>query len=381
MPITPRKFALQPSGRNVRLYLLDVLRLGAALSVMFYHFVASGSADWSPQSKTDLEPFSSVVAYGAIGVQFFFMVSGFVILMSLWGRSLASFTASRISRLFPAYWAAVLLCSFLFLIVAPGEFKDPSFTQVAVNLTMLQEGLGVKNLDGAYWTLWVELVFYITVALFAMRSLTANRVLFFAFMWPLVGAMALAAKQEFLTAILIPRYAPFFALGMVVYLVFSEGSTILRWLSIGFNLVLGGYMTVEHFLPTMERVTERDLSSKVVWALLVAGVLVLLVATVSPVSSWGFAWMSVAGALTYPLYLVHEYWGWWIIAGLGASIGPWATLAIAVGFVMMLAWLVYRFIEVPFGKRFRRAIERGLAEKRSTGACQASAAALATPRS
>lgn len=347
---------------------------------MFYHFVASRSAEWSAQSKTDLEPFSSLVAYGALGVQFFFMVSGFVILMSLWGRSLASFTASRISRLFPAYWTAVLLCSFLFLMVAPGEFKSPSFTQVAVNLTMLQEGLGVKNLDGAYWTLWIELVFYVTVALFAVRSLNANRVLFFAFIWPLAGAMALSAKQEFLTAILIPRYAPFFALGMVVYLIFAEGSTVLRWLSIGVNLVLGGYMTVEHFLPTMERVTERDLSSKVVWAVLVAGVLVLLMATISPVSSWGFAWMSVAGALTYPLYLVHEYWGWWIIGKLDGSVAPWATLAIAVGFVTILAWVVYRFIEKPLGKPFRRAIERGLANKRTAEAGQASATTLAGPR-
>lgn len=35
------------------------------------------------------------------------MVSGFVICMSAWGRSVGDFAVSRVSRLFPAYWAAV----------------------------------------------------------------------------------------------------------------------------------------------------------------------------------------------------------------------------------------------------------------------------------
>ncbi len=344
----------------MRLYLLDVLRLSAAISVVFYHLVSARPAGWDFASKSAMEPLAAIASYGALGVQFFFMVSGFVILMSLWGRSLASFTASRISRLFPAYWAAVLLCSFLFLVVAPGEFKDPTGSQILVNLTMLQEPLGVKHIDGVYWTLWVELIFYITAALLATRGLTAGRVLAFAFLWPLAGAMAMNAKHELLTQLLIPEYAPFFALGMVLYLIFAEGSTVLRWLVVCMNFVVGGFMATEHFLATMERVTERDLSSGVVWGILAVGVILIVLATVSPLNGRGFAWMSVAGALTYPLYLVHEYWGWWIIRTLSGSLNAWFVLALALVAVTVLAWAIYRLVEVPFSRKFRRLLEKSL---------------------
>lgn len=355
----------QPNrNAGVRLYLLDVLRLSAAISVVFYHLVSARAAGWDLTSKSAMEPLVAVASYGALGVQFFFMVSGFVILMSLWGRSLASFTASRISRLFPAYWVAVLLCSFLFLVIAPGEFKDLTGSQILVNLTMLQEPLGVAHIDGVYWTLWVELLFYITAALLATRGLTAERVLAFAFLWPLAGAMAMNAKHELLTQLLIPEYAPFFALGMVLYLIFAEGSTVLRWLVVSMNFVMGGFMATKQFLPTMERVTGRDLSTAVVWGILAVGVILIVLATVSPLKGRGFAWMSVAGALTYPLYLVHEYWGWWIIRTLSGSLNVWLVLALALIVVTVLAWAIYRMVEVPFSRKFRRLLEKSLPSRR-----------------
>ena len=48
-------------------------------------------------------------AYGAMGVPLFFVISGFVVLMTAWGRDVPHFVASRVGRLFPAYWAAVVI--------------------------------------------------------------------------------------------------------------------------------------------------------------------------------------------------------------------------------------------------------------------------------
>lgn len=357
---------LKHQSRGTRLYLLDLLRFGAAVAVVFYHLLATRSANWNDGAKAEMEPLIAFSSYGAIGVQFFFMVSGFVILMSIWGRNISSFTASRISRLFPAYWVAVLLCSFLFLVVAPGQFKNPSLTQILVNMTMFQSAVGVKHIDGVYWTLWIEMLFYVSVAVLAIRGLNSNKIMIFAFLWPLAGAMALTAKNGFFEALLIPKYAPFFALGMVLYVIFAEGSTLLRWLLVVLNFVFGGFMTITHFLPTMERVTGRDLSSTIVWALLAMGLLALIAATITPMNSFGFAWMSIAGALTYPLYLVHEYWGWWIIGSLSNQLNHWVVLSFALGAVILLAWMIYRFVERPYARKLRIAIEKGFAPRKVT---------------
>lgn len=82
-----------------------------------------------------------VSKYGFLGVEIFFVISGFVILLSAEGRSPSYFAASRLSRLFPAYWASVLLTTFLLVVLWP-QGKDVTIAQSALNLAMLQELLG-----------------------------------------------------------------------------------------------------------------------------------------------------------------------------------------------------------------------------------------------
>lgn len=90
----------------VRLYALDAVRITAALVVVLYHYVALGTA-WGLSGTQHLFPALRPFAlYGWLGVEIFFIVSGFVICMSAWGRTVGDFATSRISRLFPAYWAA-----------------------------------------------------------------------------------------------------------------------------------------------------------------------------------------------------------------------------------------------------------------------------------
>ena len=101
-----------------RLRALDGLRLVAALMVALYHYGGrSGdiSKGWgaSPQEAVP-RPATSWFSYGCLGVQIFFVISGFVICMSGWGRPLRSFFASRVARLYPAYWAALVIVTAVF---------------------------------------------------------------------------------------------------------------------------------------------------------------------------------------------------------------------------------------------------------------------------
>lgn len=145
--------------KSGRLRALDGLRLVAALMVAAYHYGGRGGAvseAWGTSPERQFPTLHGLLAYGCLGVQFFFVISGFVICMSGWGRTPASFAAAR---LLPAYWAAVVLVAAVFALpVVPYDAVPPS--DALVNLTMLQQPLGADRVLGVCWTLWVEVRCY-----------------------------------------------------------------------------------------------------------------------------------------------------------------------------------------------------------------------------
>ena len=156
-PLTAPRDRLAPQ-QPVRFRVLDGLRFLAALSVVVFHFTARAHEDWGTSVDRAFPTLSQYAAYGTLGVEFFFIISGFVILMTAWDRSLADYTASRIGRLFPAYWAGVALSTLLLVVLWP-EGRPADLGQALVNATMLHEAWGVHRLEGVYWTLWIELRF------------------------------------------------------------------------------------------------------------------------------------------------------------------------------------------------------------------------------
>src|SRR5262245_27551519 len=134
--------------RTERLRELDLLRFLAALGVLLFHFTGYGGGPWPDDRARHLFPaIGTTTAYGYLGVDLFFMISGFVILMSVWGRGTAEFGVSRLVRLMPAYWFAVLLGLGIYAVFGLGKGK-PSL--VIPNMTMLQGGLGADNVDAVF---------------------------------------------------------------------------------------------------------------------------------------------------------------------------------------------------------------------------------------
>lgn len=149
-----------PAGRTQRFRELDGLRGIAASAVVVYHLL--GGYD----GKFPDEPASQwTFHWGAYGVQLFFMISGFVILMSARrAQRPVDFVISRVSRLYPAYWLAMagtLLLAWGFGIYA--AIHRPTVGEALANLTMVQRWLLVENVDQVYWTLAVEMQFYAVV--------------------------------------------------------------------------------------------------------------------------------------------------------------------------------------------------------------------------
>jgi peptidoglycan/LPS O-acetylase OafA/YrhL len=92
----------QPVGR---VEALDLLRLFAVLAVVLYHYGFRGAAadGFTTASLTDLTP---IAKYGYLGVQLFFVISGFVIAYSAEGRTASGFAIARIARIYPGFISA-----------------------------------------------------------------------------------------------------------------------------------------------------------------------------------------------------------------------------------------------------------------------------------
>jgi peptidoglycan/LPS O-acetylase OafA/YrhL len=357
-PATVRAAAVTDAGGGaVRLRALDGLRLLVALMVAFFHYLGEDQSAlaWGKDATRIFPDIDYLAPYGWLGVEIFFMISGFVICMSSWGRSVGAFFRSRICRLYPAYWAAVVL-TFVVISLVPVLPKQPTLAEAIVNLTMFQNPMGATRVDGVYWTLWVELRFYLVFALVVWGGLTYRRVLLFCAAWTLLIPIASAADLPLLWHVVQPDFASYFLLGVGLYLLHRFGHSLPTWLLIGVNTAICLYRAEGRMHGNEDHVVNTGLNYATV-ALVLAAAMVFLVAMARGRLDWmSWKWLTVAGALTYPFYLLHQMIGYSMIKVLHAERGITAYVVLpgTVLAMLLLAWLVHRFVERPLGAVLKR---------------------------
>jgi len=349
--------------RENRLRALDGLRLIAALMVAAYHYGGRGgevTQAWGTSAKAQFPTLHSWFAYGCLGVQVFFVISGFVICMSGWGRPLRSFFASRASRLLPSYWAAIIIVTVVFALPVVA-YKTVSPSDTLVNLTMMQQPLGADRVLGVCWTLWAEVRFYALFALcVVMPGATRQRVIMFCAGWTLAAVLTQAANEPLLDLVVMPEYAPFFVGGIGLYLVhrdrhdaYAWGIVIVSWL-IGQNQAVRGLWHA----PNPDFFSYR--TSFGIVLVVTFGFVAVAVIALGWLNWANWRWLTVAGALTYPFYLVHEHLGWVAIEAYHQKldIPAYATLPLTVLTMLTLAWLLNRFVEDPLTPRMRKMLSK-----------------------
>ncbi|RPF29962.1 peptidoglycan/LPS O-acetylase OafA/YrhL [Streptomyces sp. Ag109_G2-6] len=353
-------------GEPRRLAVLDGIRVLAALAVVFYHYVALASAWGEP--TTDVFPLARRFAvYGWLGVEIFFLVSGFVICMSAWGRGLGDFAASRVARLFPAYWAGVVFTS-LVLLLWPEVRPGVKYTDVVVNLSMLQGGLGVPNVDDAYWTLFVELKFYALFALVVLRGLTYRNCVLFCGTWTLAGVVAPTADEGVLSFFAMPSASPYFIAGIAFHLMRRFGPNAVLWVIVGIQFLLAQHYVYGRMTSSLgAAVTERT----PLWPahlVILLGFAVMAALALGTLDGIRWRWLPHAGALSYPLYLIHMMAGLTLIHHFRDRVAP-VPLALGTTASMLLsAWALHRLVERPLGRRLGAALRRGIQDIRVAAA-------------
>jgi peptidoglycan/LPS O-acetylase OafA/YrhL len=106
----------------------------------------------------------------------------------------------------------------------------------------------------------------------------------------------------------------------------------------------------------------------------VAGVITVIFAVMTLIAlrvtrRLGRPWFAAAGALTYPLYLVHAYAGFVLISLLAPVVSRWVLVPAMIVFMGAVACAIHRLIEVRLGPRLRRGLIRlsGAAATRRAG--------------
>ena len=176
----------RPTGEE-RLDVLDGFRAIAVLMVALFHYTVrwAPGQDTSPGWASGHLPSAKIffdiwpLHYGWIGVELFFMISGFVILLTLERcNSILDFAVRRFARLWPPMVVAASLAVVLINYYGPWDWRqdwrgwassvsfiDPNLLGVALHHK------GVDWVDSSYWSLWVEVRFYLLAAiLFAISK-------------------------------------------------------------------------------------------------------------------------------------------------------------------------------------------------------------------
>lgn len=151
---------------NERIVWLDVLRGVAILLVLLFHFTTRYG------EKYPANAFANALfvrfTFGWIGVHLFFMISGFIIYRSIQQKKGSlEFLVARLSRLLPPFWSAIVLILILEFIHARmfGIQNRNDFVTTILNVVMIPDIVKASFLDGAFWSLFVEIKFYLLFAL------------------------------------------------------------------------------------------------------------------------------------------------------------------------------------------------------------------------
>jgi peptidoglycan/LPS O-acetylase OafA/YrhL len=335
-----------------RLALLDYGRFAAAAAVVFYHYFFNGIANGKVTSLAHMPAVAGIAQYGYLGVELFFMISGYVIFFSARAKGAGEFLVSRAVRLYPAFWCAVLLTSALALFWG-GEAMAVSLPQVLANLTMAPKLFGYGPVDGVYWTLIFEWRFYLAVALILVLGLQ-RRLEDILLAWPVAIAAAWLAGLEWLP--FAHGYYAYFAAGAI----FAVHAARPGWkpalmlalclaLCLRFSTSEAGYLAFAK---------DSAVSLPVIACIVLALFAFFAVLNTRRGSELRLPGSRLAGALTYPVYLIHAHIGYMLLSRFATEENQWLAYPALIAAVLAAAWLMHRLVERRLAGAWRRLFER-----------------------
>ena len=321
---------------------VHLLRGVAALMVVVYHLIG-----WFPLGVIDTIH-ASAGDYGRMGVAVFFVISGFVLPLSLGSESRLAkfprFMLRRFIRIEPTFIVSLIVSSIIFAVktrLAPNGIPwVPELGQIASHFLYLIPFTEWDWVNVVYWTLAIEFQYYLVIGLsfpLIQRFVAAQ---------PRFGPIITIAAMAFLVylAPLVPpleffAFAPYFALGLTAYFLYKGQLPLAPAILLSFGclfLGLGHGLTLSHLLVSV-------------------GSVFLIALWKAP--RLPLRWL---GTISYSLYIIHypivEFVSQAAAAKLPGSPILYAIPFLNIALSLAAAWLLYRLVEKPtqaFSRKLR----------------------------
>ncbi len=314
-----------------RLRLVDGLRGIAACMVMLYHL----------GGRTGIKP---ITQWGFLGVGIFFVLIGFVITSTLLDKhvalgSIARFLARRFVRLDIPYWVNIAITVFLgaFLYQFGGQYHHYSGKQIAVHLVYLQDILGVEPINDVYWTLCLEIQFYLTLVAFLWIARRLGK-------GPASRPFQIAIVTSVFLSILVSANILSTPKGLMFpyWWAFALGAMTCWWRAgqVRASILFLVFLVISIF-PFAAGEPWRIAGS------LTAGVLVLATARETMGSWLSSPLVQFLGRISYSLYLFHALVGWEAQTFATRYVGPYEALAFGILVSIFSGWMAYILVERP----------------------------------
>ncbi|HEY4708175.1 MAG TPA: acyltransferase [Thermodesulfobacteriota bacterium] len=331
---------------------IALLRVIAVSFVIYAHLVGQREfVTWWPKqflTKYFFEPLNIFQQGGALGVAIFFLVSGYIIPYVAHNESLKEFTLKRFFRIYPPFLASVcfLILAFYFLSVfgiKPLGFGKPeSLSYIFLSASLLNFFLNdVGNINGVAWTLLIEVVFYIWIAITMkilfkrpMPALLLTSILFLALL-----KLHILHAQVVLSYIFV--FVIFMFLGTLLYL--RQSGLINKY----FLFITTGFFWILFFIGIEVRVgsaanptTGYIISYGLAYVIFATTVFLELKIKLNSLARH-------ISKISYSLYLFHGGIGIFIVTSYHSVLGYPLSLAVALLIIVPMCTLSYRFIEKP----------------------------------
>ena len=366
---------------------LDLLRFFAACIVMMFHLTfwswafPAGQVALASQGAADFQDWDTFwdtfAPFGWAGVQIFFVISGFVIVVSAERSSAFRFFVSRFTRLAPAVWICATIALLAWLLVDAGMRPLSLLAMYLRSVMFFPVGAWI---DSVYWTLGVEICFY--ALMFVLLLIDRQR-----WIKPLMCCIGLlstlfwigytfAAQDKNsllfelfsevqwsrLSQLLLIQHGVFFAFGVVLWshLLKQPARSHFAWLAL---FAVGGCLQIAgESLLKLEKtgMSFSPLTPCLIWlmAMLFFWIVVANNARVQQLPTWCLQLLRRLGLMTYPLYLLHSVTGGALLGAL-VEVGIPTELALtsSVVFVMALSWWISKVPEPALQKATRALLE------------------------
>ena len=331
------------ASQRGRLDFIDAIRGVASLVVVVHHTLESLSRGYNQWSHEHVD-------LGRVGIVAFFVVSGYVVGLTLTSQSPRTFTVRRFWRLFPIYWLATVL--WIVVWVATGHSLDAQIGGLAVvaNVLMVQGFVGVFSILGPGWTLGIELAFYAQSVVSKIARLLKQSA-WLGFAWLAIFATLASSNATRGTA-----YSDVVPLMMFTA---SLGFALFRWDTdrdrTFFPLLAAAVVVVPVFGVALATTEDQPgvwpasgFNASYLAGLGLFAVFYALREKAMP------SWLLWLGAVSYSLYLVHVT----VIQIVGATpvwaVGAWLAVPVVAMSSLVTAGVLHRYVERPATDRGRK---------------------------